>query len=104
MANFFDQFDTPAAPNYFDQFDVKLAPAPVVAKPELSWSEVPGLARQNVGSSAKKFATGLGEAVMHPIDTAGSLLNIGAGTLQNALPTVVVDFINKVDANNPAAG
>ena len=103
MANYFDQFDTPAAPNYFDQFDVKLAPAPVVAKPELSWSEVPGLARQNVGSSAKKFATGLGEAVMHPIDTAGSLLNIGAGTLQNALPTVVVDFINKVDANNPAA-
>jgi hypothetical protein len=102
MANFFDQFDAPAAPNYFDQFDVKLAPAPV-AKPELSWSEVPGLALQNVGSSAKKFATGLGEAVMHPIDTAGSLLNIGAGTLQNALPSVVVDFINKVDANNPAA-
>jgi len=103
MANPFDQFDTPAAANPFDQFDVKLAPAPVVAKPELALSEVPGLALQNVGSSAKKFATGLGEAVMHPIDTAGSLLNIGAGTLQNALPSVVVDFINKVDANNPAA-
>ena len=103
MANYFDQFDTPAAPNYFDQFDVKLAPAPVVAKPELSWSEVPGLARQNLGRSAKKFATGLGEAALDIPGTVGSLLNIGAGTLQNALPTVVVDFINKVDANNPAA-
>lgn len=104
MANPYDQFDAPApvAANPYDQFDVKLAPAPV-AKPELSWSEVPGLARQNLGRSAKKFATGLGEAALDIPGTVGSLLNLGAGTLQNALPSVVVDFINKVDANNPAA-
>jgi len=103
FSNVFDQFDPPPAANPFDQFDVKLAPAPVVAKPELSWSEVPGLAWENKGRSAKKFATGLGEAALDIPGAVGSLLNLGAGTLQNALPSVVVDFINKVDANNPAA-
>lgn len=104
-ANPYDQFDAPAttAANPYDQFDIKTAPVEVTAKKPLSWSDVSTQAGQNILPSAKKFATGIGTAIMHPIDTTGSLLNLGAGTLQNILPEQLVNFVNQVDANNPEA-
>jgi hypothetical protein len=102
-ANPYDQFDAPAAANPYDQFDRTLKSVSVTPEKPLSWGEVGTQAIQNLGPSAKNLATGLGTAVMHPIDTTGSLLNLGAGALQNILPEQLVNFVNQVDANNPKA-
>ena len=48
-------------------------------------------------------AYGVGKTLLHPIDTAKGVIDLGAGALQNALPKQVVDFVNQVDANNPQA-
>jgi len=103
--NPFDQFDAPAA-NPFDQFDVK---APVVQSgvpgPRKSYGllEVPGEAISNIPASAKRFAGGLYEAVTSPIQTAKSVLDIGAGALQKVLPESAVNFINQFEGNPAAA-
>jgi len=49
----------------------------------------------NVGTSGGKMLGGIAQAVVHPIDTAKSVLDLGAGALQNALPKALVDFVNK---------
>jgi hypothetical protein len=49
----------------------------------------------NVGPSGAKVVGGLVQAVAHPIDTVKGVLDLGAGTLQNALPKALVDFVNK---------
>ena len=63
-------------------------------------SEIPGERTlggfaSNVGTSAKNFASGIAQAVMHPLDTATGMLDVGAGALQKALPQGLVDFVNK---------
>jgi hypothetical protein len=65
--------------------------------------EVPSEAISNVPASAKRFATGLYEAVTSPLQTAKGVLDIGAGALQKVLPADAVNFINKFDANPAAA-
>ena len=65
--------------------------------------EVPIEAVKNIPSSAKKFATGLYEAVTSPLQTAKGVFDIGAGAIQSVLPQTVVDFVNRFEAN-PAAG
>lgn len=103
--NPFDQFDAPAA-NPFDQFDVKTpsvssgVPGP---RKNYALSEVPGEAISNVPASAKRFATGLYEAVTSPIQTAKGVLDIGAGALQKVLPEGAVNFINQFEGNPAAA-
>lgn len=61
----------------------------------------------NIPASAVQFGKGLYEAVAHPVKTAGSLLDIAAGGLENAagavLPKPVMDFINSMEANPAAA-
>ena len=57
----------------------------------------------NVIKSGYNVAKGVAGAVMHPIDTASGLVDVGAGALQNALPKGVVDFVNKFDSNPDAA-
>ena len=57
---------------------------------------------RNIPSSAQRFAKGLYEAATSPVETAKSILDIGAGALQKALPQKVVDFINQFDANPEA--
>lgn len=74
-------------------------PAPAARK----WSDIPGEALRNLPSSAGGFASGIAQAVMHPIDTAGNLLDVGAGALQNVLPERLVTAINRIDPN-PEAG
>ena len=60
----------------------------------LSWSDVPGAALSNIPSSAMNFAQGIGQAVMHPINTIGSMGDAVVGELQNALPKALVDYMN----------
>jgi hypothetical protein len=57
----------------------------------------------NVVTSAGRQLAGLGQAIAHPIDTAGGLLDLAAGAAQKALPQGVVDFVNKFDSNPEAA-
>lgn len=77
---------------------------PVVGKqPAPDWSNVPGQALRNLPKSAGNFVGGIAQAVMHPIDTAGSLLDIGAGSLRNVLPAAWSDAIDKVDPSVNAA-
>jgi hypothetical protein len=54
----------------------------------------------NVGSSYVKTLEGLGNAVLHPIDTANAAVDTLAGAIQNVLPKDVVNFIHK---NEPEA-
>lgn len=49
----------------------------------------------NVVKSGVGMLKGLGEAIAHPLDTATTVLDIGAGALQHALPKGVVDFVNQ---------
>lgn len=67
-------------------------------KPPRSWSDVPGEAIKNIPASAGEFASGIYQAVRHPIDTAGGLLDAAAGGLRNALPESVV---NAVEGGRP---
>ena len=108
MANPFDQFD--AAPvaskvtvspagNPFDQFDAPAMRQNVGAESERTFGGFAG----NVIKSGVNVAKGVAGAVMHPIDTASGLVDVGAGALQNVLPKGVVDFVNKFDSNPDAA-
>lgn len=98
MANPFDQFDAPAAAkNPFDQFD-----APAKPKPR-KWADVPGEALSNTPRSAGNFISGIADAVMSPLDTAGNLLDLGAGALRNALPKSVSGLIDRLDPGAQAS-
>jgi len=68
-----------------------------------SWTDVPGEAFSNIVPSAKNMASGLYEAVSSPVKTVSGLMDVAAGSLQNALPKPVVNFVNKFDADPQAA-
>jgi hypothetical protein len=104
--NPFDQFDAPQTANPFDQFDVKppaATPAMPSTRKNYALSEVPGEAISNVPASAKRFASGLYEAITSPVQTAMGVLDIGAGALQKVLPESAVNFINQFEGNPAAA-
>lgn len=50
----------------------------------LNWADVPGQALQNAPHSAAEFGKALAQPVIHPIETAKSLKNIGQGVLEKA--------------------
>ena len=58
---------------------------------------------RNTPGSAIKFASGIANTVMHPLDTAKGVLDLGAGTLRNVTPDAVRSFIDQLDPN-PQAG
>ena len=66
------------------------APAP-------SWSEVPGQALSNLGSSAGMLAGDMAHMIMHPLDTAGTILDAGAGGVRKLAPKALADFLDKMD-------
>ena len=78
--------ETPSQDNPF----AKYAPATEVP----SGRSVGGFV-SNIPSSAGRLAEGIGSMILSPIDTASSILDIGAGALQNVLPKTLVDFVNK---------
>jgi hypothetical protein len=67
-----------------------------------SFSDVPGEALANVGTSAANFYKGLITAITNPVQTATGILDVGAGALQNLLPKDLVDLVNQID-NKPEA-
>jgi len=68
-----------------------------------SWTDVPGEAFSNILPSARNMASGLYEAVTSPVKTVSGVMDVAAGSLQNALPRPIVDFVNKFDADPQAA-
>lgn len=69
----------------------------------MQWKDVPLNAARNFPQSAYNLASGVGHAVMHPIETAGNLMDIGTGTLRNITPKAISDLIDRADFN-PEAG
>ena len=68
-----------------------------------SWMDVAGESFSSIPQSAANMASGLYEAVTSPVQTVSGLMDVAAGSLQNALPKPVVDFVNKFDADPQAA-
>lgn len=68
-------------------------------KAERSWLDTAGEAVQNIPSSGAEFVKGIAEAVTSPIETAGSLLDLAAGSLNRAMPAPVRNFINRLDTD-----
>jgi hypothetical protein len=68
-------------------------------KVERSWMDTAGEAVQNIPSSGIEFVKGIAEAVTSPVETAGSLFDLAAGTLNRAMPAPVRNFINRLDTD-----
>jgi hypothetical protein len=73
-----------------------------IPKKRRSFSDVPGEALANVGTSAANFYKGLITAITNPVQTATGIVDVGAGALQNLLPKELVTLVNQID-NNPEA-
>jgi len=87
MDNPFDQFDAPQAmtspnENPFDRFDEEKPQTP--ENSQLSWSDVPGQAVSNLIPSAANLAKNIVTPILHPIDTAESLYDLGKGVASKA--------------------
>jgi hypothetical protein len=67
-----------------------------------SWNDVPLDAVKNLPSSAANFAGGIYQAVRHPIDTFGNLIDAAAGGLKNALPSSITNAMDLIDPNPQA--
>lgn len=79
------------------------ASPPVIAQPEeVSWGNVAERAIKNVPRSIGGVIGGVADAVRHPIDTAGNVLDIAAGGLRNALPEGLVSAVDRIDPNAAA--
>jgi len=73
-----------------------------ISKKRRSFSDVPGEALANVGTSAANFYKGLITAITNPVQTVSGVIDVGAGALQNLLPKDLVDLVNQID-NKPEA-
>jgi hypothetical protein len=94
----------PVATGGFDLSTAKPAPSGGSGIPtqRRSFSDVPGEALANVGTSAANFYKGLITAITNPVQTVSGVLDVGAGALQNLLPKELVDLVNQID-NKPEA-
>ena len=72
------------------------------AKP-LQWKDVPIEALKNIGPSVGNMVGDIYQAVTSPVQTAKSVLDIGAGTLQNLLPESLVQLIGEDAASRKVA-
>jgi hypothetical protein len=70
---------------------------------EMSPVDVAGRAVANLPGSTAKLVGDLFTAITSPVQTAKGILDIGAGALQNILPTSVKEFVDRFDANPQAA-
>jgi hypothetical protein len=73
-----------------------------VEKESTPWSDVLTRAYANIPSSAVEMGKGVYEAVTHPIQTAGGVMDLAAGTLHNITPEHIADWIDKADWNPEA--
>ena len=68
-------------------------------KSERSFGDVASSAVQNLIPSTGRLIGGVAEAVMSPVKTAKSLVDLGAGAIQNALPE---SLVNAIGADKPS--
>lgn len=61
-------------------------PQPDVAPQNIALSDVPGKALANLPESARQFGSNLIAPIMHPIDTAQGIMNVGLGAAQKLIP------------------
>lgn len=94
-----------AAANPFAQYAAPAASPSGIpdARRSYSLAEVPLEAGKNLPASAGQFVGGVVQAVVSPLQTLTSLLDMGAGALRNTLPKPVVSFIDKFDSDPEAA-
>lgn len=83
-------------------FDLSTA-KPIGQKEQLTGKEVVSQAIQNFPSSFRNVATGAYEAITSPLQTGKTLLDIGAGGLQNILPESIVQAIGEDKASRDVA-
>lgn len=79
--------------------------APIVADQGKStpWTDVAIGAIKNAIPSTYNVLSGVGNAFIHPVDTAGNVLDLAAGELSKAVPKSVSDLVDRIDPN-PQAG
>lgn len=70
----------------------------------LGWSDVPLEAVKNFGPSVANMVGDIYQAVTSPVKTAKTVLDVGAGTLQNLLPESLVQLIGEDKASRDVAG
>lgn len=94
-----------AAANPFAQYAAPAASPSGIpdARRSYSLAEVPLEAGKNLPASAGQFVGGVVQAVVSPLQTLTSLLDMSAGALRNTLPKPVVSFIDKFDSDPEAA-
>ena len=68
---------------------------PKSAKPSKSWGDVASSAASNMVPSLGRMVSGMFEAVTSPVKTAKSVLDLGAGALQNVLPESLVQAVGE---------
>jgi hypothetical protein len=83
-------------------FDLATA-KPIGQKEELSAKDVVSQAISNFPSSFRNVATGTYEALSNPLQTGKTLLDIGAGGLQNILPDSIVKTVGEDKASRDVA-
>lgn len=97
MVDAWDQFPDPPKPQ--NESD----PWSQFPDHSLSWADVPGQAISNLPSSALGVVEGIANTVMHPIDTAQGLYNIGKGAVSKAAGALGVEQDPETKAKNEAA-
>lgn len=70
------------------------------APKQRSWGDVPMEALTNLPASVGGVLKGVGEAVMHPVDTAKSVAQVAAGGAIRALPQGAQEYL-RANASNP---
>lgn len=80
----------------------------LIPQKPLNWADVPGQALQNTPQSAWQFAKDMVQPIMHPIDTANSVLDLAAGGVSRGIEAVAGDQSwlpeNKATATADAVG
>lgn len=70
----------------------------------LAWKDVPLETVKNLGPSAANMVGDIYQAVTSPVQTTKSVLDLGAGMLQNLLPESLVQLIGEDKASRQVAG
>ena len=73
-------------------------------KKSIAWSDVASGAASNMVPSLGRMASGIFEAVTSPVKTAKSVLDLGAGALQNVLPESLVQAVGEDKSSRNVAG
>ena len=105
-ADFFDEkFGSGSAKSILSQFqgETKQPKSAVKNYADMGAGDVALEALRNIPSSAGRLVGGIASAVAHPLDTAQSILDVGAGALQAVTPKALADLINAIDYNPEAA-